>query len=178
MANGEDRSSINNKGSTNSIKPSSVRVISNDDLVRSARRCDRLLSLLNEDEALILAKSRIAERVEVSAAQWTTEKLIDMISQNLAEVCIIIEHKGEELRIPRYSEKVTDLAPKLAVFKPTPELTVYLSDLNPQILKKLYELDKESRKYVLLAVGLRLFKIHFPYYYNMTADLIKVKIEK
>jgi hypothetical protein len=101
-----------------------------------------------------------------------------MIFQSLAEVRIIVEHRGETLQIPKYSEEIIDLAPKLAVFKPTPELMIYLSDINPEILKKLYGLDKESRKYVLLAVGRRLFKIFFPYYYNMTADLIKVKIEK
>ena len=127
---------------------------------------------------MLLVNSKIAARVERSAAQWTEEKLIDMISQNLAEVRVIIEHKDEALLIPKYSERIIYLAPKLAVFKPIPELTINLSDLNPQILKKLYALDKKSRKYVLLAAGKHLFKIFFPYYHNMVADLIKVKIEK
>jgi hypothetical protein len=157
---------------------STIREITYEESQRITRRLDRFLSLLNEDEALILANSKIAARVEVSEAQWTKEKLIDMIFQSLAEVRIIVEHRGETLQIPKYSEEIIDLAPKLAVFKPTPELMIYLSDINPEILKKLYGLDKESRKYVLLAVGRRLFKIFFPYYYNMTADLIKVKIEK
>lgn len=146
--------------------------------MRSTRRVDRLLSLLNEDEVLLLANSKIALRVEVSAAQWTVEKLTDMVYQNLAEIAIKIEYKGETLQIPKYSEKIIDLVPKLAVFKPTPEITIYLSDLNPLILKKLYELDKKSRKHVLVAAGKRLFKIFFPYYYNMVADLINVKIER
>lgn len=167
-----------NSNITNKRKAYTIRVFTNEEIIRTTRRLDRFLFLLNEDEALMLAESRIAERVELSKAQWTTEKLIDMVYQNLAEVCIIVEYNSEKLQIPKYSERIIDLAPKLAVFKPTTELTIYLSDLNPQILKKLWELDKKSRKYVLLAVGRRLFKIFFPYYYNMVADLIKVKIEK
>jgi hypothetical protein len=170
--NGNTNNVINNK------KPSTIRIITNEEILRSTRRLDHFLSLLNEDEASLLTNSKIAARVEVSEAQWTKEKLIDMIFQSLAEVRIIVEHRGETLQIPKYSEEIIDLAPKLAVFKPTPELMIYLSDINPEILKKLYGLDKESRKYVLLVVGRRLFKIFFPYYYNMTADLIKVKIEK
>jgi len=159
-------------------KSSSVRTIKRNDVLRATKRHDRFLSLLNENESTLLAGSKIAARVEVSEAQWTKEKLIDMIFQSLAEVRIIVEHRGETLQIPKYSEEIIDLALKLAVFKPTPELMIYLSDINPEILKKLYGLDKESRKYVLLVVGRRLFKIFFQYYYNINADLIKVKIEK
>jgi hypothetical protein len=106
------------------------------------------------------------------------EKLADMIFQNLAEVSIIIEHKGETPQIPKYSEQVIDLAATITVFKPTPELTINLSDLDPQILKKLSEWDMKSRKYILLEAGRRLFKTLYPYYYNTIADLLKVRIEK
>jgi hypothetical protein len=170
--------SNDNKCNIRDGKHSDTRDISNNEVLRSTRRLDRFLSLLNEDEASLLSRSKIAERVEVSGDQWTNEKLIDMVHQNLAEVNITIEQKGESLQIPKYSERIIDLAPKLAVFKPTPELLINLSDLNPEILRKLWELDKKSRQAILLAAGRRLFKIYFPYYYNMVADLIKVKIEK
>lgn len=168
----------NHKSITNSRKSSTIRIISKADIMRSTRRLDRLLSLFSEDEASLLADSKIAARVEVSTAKWTMEKLINMVHQNLAEVNIVIEYNGETLQIPKYSEQIIDLAPKLAVFKPTSGLTINLSDLNPEIIRKLYKLDKESREYVLLAAGKRLFKIFFPYYYNMAAHLIKVKIER
>jgi hypothetical protein len=123
----------------------SIRKIDSNDIRRATRGLDHILSLLNEDEASLLANSKIAARVEISEVQWTIEKLVDMVFLNLAEVSIIIEYNGEILQIPKYSERIVDLAPKLSVYKPTPELTIYLSDLNPLILKKLYELDKKSR---------------------------------
>ena len=161
-----------------SIKTSNINIISNKEAISAARRHDRFLCLLNEEEASILANSKIAARVQISEALWTKEKLADMIFQNLAEVSIIIEYKDEILQIPKYSEQVIDLATKIAVFKPTPELTINLSDLDPQILKKLSEWDRKSRKGILLAAGRRLFKIFYPYYYNTITDLLKVKIER
>ncbi|MGC1134433.1 MAG: hypothetical protein WA941_16515 [Nitrososphaeraceae archaeon] len=155
---------------------STIREITYEESQRITRRLDRFLSLLNEDEALILANSKIAARVEVSEAQWTKEKLIDMIFQSLAEVSIIIEYKGETYQIPKYSERIVDLAPKLAVFKPTPTITINLSDIHPEILAKLYDFDKKQQE-ILLEVGKRLFNTFYPYYFNMVANLVKVRIE-
>jgi hypothetical protein len=87
-------------------KSSSVRTIKRNDVLRATKRHDRFLSLLNENESTLLAGSKIAARVEVSEAQWTKEKLIDMIFQNLAEVHIIVEYNGETLQIPKYSEVI------------------------------------------------------------------------
>jgi hypothetical protein len=112
---------------------STIRKITYKETLRITRLLDRFLSLLNEDEALLLANSKIAATVEISEAQWTKEKLIDMICQNLAEVRIMIEYKGETLQIPKYSERIVDLVPKIAIFKPTPTLIINLSDLHPEI---------------------------------------------
>jgi len=158
---------------SSSIKSTDVRIITTDEVESATRRHDRLLSLLNEDEASMFSNSKIAARVEVSEVLWTREKLIDMIFQNLASASIIIEHRGETLQIPKYSEEVIDLAPNVAIFKPTPELTINLSDLDPYILKKLHRWDKKSRKSVLLQTGKRLFKTFYPYYYNTIADLLR-----
>jgi len=156
---------------------STIREITYEENQRITRRLDRFLSLLNEDEALILANSKIAARVEVSEAQWTKEKLIDMISQSLAEVPIIVEHRGETLQIPKYSERIVDLVPKIVIFKPTPTLIINLSDLHPEILSKLYDFGKKQQKEILLEAGKRLFKTFYPQYYSMVANLVKVRIE-
>ena len=100
-----------------------------------------------------------------------------MICQNLAEVRIIIEYRGETLRIPKYSERIVDLVPKIAIFKPTPTLIINLSDLHPEILSKVYNFGKKQQKEILLDVGQRLFKIFYPHYFNMVANLVKVRIE-
>ena len=144
---------------------------------RATKRHDRFLSLLNENESTLLAGSKIAARVQVSEAQWTREKIIDMVFQNLAEVRIIIEYRGETRQIPKYSERIVDLVPKIAIFKPTPTLIINLSDLHPEILSKLYDFGKEQQKEILLDAGQRLFKIFYPYYFNMVANLVKVRIE-
>ena len=60
-----------------------------------------------------------------------------MIFQNLAEVSVIIEHKGETLQIPKYSAQVFDLAATIVIFKPTPELTINLSDLDPADIEEI-----------------------------------------
>jgi hypothetical protein len=100
-----------------------------------------------------------------------------MISQNLAEAHIIVEHKGETLQIPKYSERIVDLAPKIAVFKPIPTLTINLSDIHPEIFTKLYEFSEKQQNEILLEAGRRLFKIFYPHYFNMVANLVKVRIE-
>lgn len=100
-----------------------------------------------------------------------------MIFQNLAEVNIIIEHKGETLRIPKYSERIFDLALKIAIFKPMPVLTIHLSDIHPEILAKLYDFDKKQQEEILLEAGKRLFKTFYPYYFNVVANLVKLRIE-
>ena len=169
--------SNDNGDSIRDSKHSNIRDPSNEDVIQSTRQHDRFLSLLNEDEVLLLANSKIAATVEISEAQWTKEKLIDMICQNLAEVRIIIEYRGETRQIPKYSERIVDLVPKIAIFKPTPTLIINLSDLHPEILSKLYDFGKKQQKEILLDAGQRLFKIFYPYYFNMVANLVKVRIE-
>ena len=181
---GQDYSSKQNEGSginfgKNSIRNAShIRVITNDDILVTSRRIDRILSFLNEDEIALLSKPKISETVQVSTSFWTTEKLTDMICQNLCQVNIIIEHNGETLGIPKYSERVVDLAPIISVYRPTPELTISLSDLDKGIILRLHKLEKKERSEILQRVGKKLFKTFFPHYYNVVADLVKIRIKE
>jgi hypothetical protein len=163
---------------SNTRKASDIRIIKNDEIQKATRQSDRLLSLLNEDEILLLSKSKTVATVQVSTNLWTREKLIDMTYLNLTQVYIRIEYNGETLEIPKYSEQIIDLAPKISVYKPTPELTINLSDLNKEILRRLYKLNKKERSDILQRVGKKLFKTFFPYYYNLVADLVKISIKK
>lgn len=138
--------------SSNTRKASNIRVITNDEIQRSARRQDHLLSLLNEDE-VSLAKSKTVATVQVLTNLWTREKLIDMTYLNLTPVYIRIEHNGETLLIPKYSEQVVDLGPKISVYRPTPQLTINLSDLHKEILQRLHKLDDKERSDILQRVG-------------------------
>jgi hypothetical protein len=169
---------MENKLSSNTRKASDIRVINNDEIQKAARRHDRLLSFLNEDEVSLLSNPKTLTTVQVSSTLWTREKLIDMTYHNLTQVNIRIEHNGETLLIPKYSELIIDLAPKLVVYKPTHELTINLSDLHKEIIRRLHELDKKEQSYVLQGVGKRLFRTFFPHYYSMVADLVKINIKK
>ena len=166
-----------NPGKSSTRKASKIRVITNEDILRSARRIDCFLSLLNENEVSLL-ESKSAETVQVSSTLWTREKLIDMIYQKLTQVPIVIEHNGETLEIPKYTEQVIDLAPKLAVYKPTTELTINLSDLDKEILQRLHNLDGKERMDVLQRAGEKLFKTFFPHYYALVADVVKIMVKK
>lgn len=140
-------------------------------------RIDRFLSLLNENEVTLL-KSRSAQIVQVSNDILTKEKHVDILFHALTQVNIQIEHNGETLLIPKYSERVIDLAPKLAVYKPTPELTINLSDINKEILHRLHKLEEKERNDILQRAGKKLFKTFFPHYYALVADLVKIRIKK
>lgn len=164
--------------SSSTRKASDIRVINNDEIQKAARRHDRLLTFLNEDEVSLLSKPKTSTTVQVSSTLWTREKLIDMIYFDLTQVYIRIEYNGETLEIPKYSEQVVDLVPKISAYKPTPELTINLSDLNKEIIRRLYKLDEKERNDILRRAGKKLFKTLFPCYYNMVADLVKVRIKE
>jgi hypothetical protein len=72
---------------------------------------------------------------------------------------------------------IVNLAPKIAIFKPKLVLTINLSDIHPEILAKLYDFDKKQQEEILLEARKRLFKTFYPYYFNMVANLVKVRIE-
>lgn len=158
-------------------KASHIRIHTNDDILRSTRRIDRFLSLLNENEVSLL-ESRSAATVQVSNDVLTKEKHVDILFQALAQVNIQIEHNGETLLIPKYSERVIDLAPKLAVYKPTPELIINLSDINKEMLHILHKLEEKERNDILQRAGEKLFKTFFPHYYVLVADLVKIRRKK
>jgi hypothetical protein len=79
------------------------------------------------------------------------------------------------------SRKYYEQAHKSLVFgalRPVPPFIVYISDLSPRIIKELYELDKESRKYVLKQAVGRIFEdINSKLYHNSISKVLEVKLK-
>jgi hypothetical protein len=115
--------------------------------------------------------------IAAASSYWTTEKWIDILFHHLSDVTIpVYNGRGEAGEIPKYAEQIIHLIPQLAIMKPTPELIISLSDINPEILESFQTLEQEDQNDIMLGVGRRFFRAFFPLYYHEVVGLIKVKM--
>ncbi|MGB7664870.1 MAG: hypothetical protein WBL67_19225 [Nitrososphaeraceae archaeon] len=115
----------------------------------------------------------------ITTSLWSMCKAVDMVVQRLAIIEIVIENESKRFTIPKYSQQMVYLAPRVPVYKPTPEFAIYLSDLSPRILRYIHSFDQKTREDIFLLAGRRLFTKFFPRYYTQSiAESLNVRIDK
>jgi len=108
-----------------------------------------------------------------SSLPWTTNYLMDELKQHLAK------REGNEQGSRKYYDQAKYLIYRIGLYKPTPSFKLYLSDLTPELVQALCELDKKDRNYVLKQAVGRLFEdINSRVYHTSVSSLLEVKLEK
>jgi hypothetical protein len=105
--------------------------------------------------------------------------LIDRLKQHLATFEIPVAPDNDDKIYD--NRKYCQQAHKSLFFgalKPVPPFVIYLSDLTHKIIKELYDLDSESRKYVLKQAVGRIFEdINSDLYHNSISKVLKVRLK-
>jgi hypothetical protein len=110
---------------------------------------------------------------------WTSNYLIDRLKQHLATFEIPVAPDNDDKIYD--NRKYCQQAHKSLFFgalKPVPPFVIYLSDLTHKIIKELYDLDRESRRYVLKQAVGRIFEdINSDLYHNSISKELEVKLK-
>jgi hypothetical protein len=110
---------------------------------------------------------------------WTSNYLIDRLKQHLATFEIPVAPNNDENIFDK--RKYYQQAHKSLFFgalKPVPPFVIYLSDLTHTIIKELYDLDRESRRYVLKQAVGRIFEdINSVLYHHSISKVLEVKLK-
>ncbi|MGB7634307.1 MAG: hypothetical protein WBL68_11325 [Nitrososphaeraceae archaeon] len=115
----------------------------------------------------------------ITTSLWSMCKAVDMVVQRLAIIEIVIENESKRFTIPKYSQQIVYLAPRVPVYKPTPEFTIYLSDLSPRILRYIHSFDQNTRGYLSTSRTKAFPTKFFPRYYTQSiAESLNVRIDK
>jgi hypothetical protein len=108
---------------------------------------------------------------------WTKNYLVDRLKRHLATFDVSVRPSNDEKIYDH--RKYYQQAHKSLLFgalKPVPPFVIYLSDLSPKIIKELYDLDRESRKYVLKQAVGRIFEdINSDLYHNSISRVLDVR---
>jgi hypothetical protein len=110
---------------------------------------------------------------------WTESYLVDRLKQRLATFEASITCSDDE-RVYDHGKYYQEAHKSLLIgaLKPVPPFVIYLSDLSPKIIKELYDLDRESRKYVLKQALGRIFEdINSELYHNSISKVLVVKLK-
>jgi hypothetical protein len=111
--------------------------------------------------------------------QWTTNYLVDRLKQHLAtfEVSVTSNDDRKVYDNRKYYQQAHESL-LFGVLKPTPPFVICLSDLSSKIIKELYYLDGESRKYVLKQAVGRIFEdINSELYHNSISKVLEVRFK-
>lgn len=111
--------------------------------------------------------------------QWTKNYLVDHLKQHLAtfEVAITPSDDKRVYDNRRYYQQAHESL-IVGVLKPAPPFVIYLSDLSPKIIRELYGLDRESRKYVLKQAVGRIFEdVNSGLYHSSISKVLEVKLK-
>jgi hypothetical protein len=111
--------------------------------------------------------------------QWTMDYLVDHLKQHLATFKASVTGCGDKKIYDQrkyYQQAHESLL--FGALKPVPPFVIYLCDLTPKIIKELYDLDRQSRKYVLKqAVGSIFEDINSKLYHNSISKVLEVKLK-
>jgi hypothetical protein len=111
---------------------------------------------------------------QITAPEWTTNCLVDRFKQ---EVALVIGGEENPLDNRKYWNQAHKLL-KIGVLKPAPSFVVYLSDLSPQLVKELHNLDSSDRQFVMKQVVGRIFEdINAELYHNSISRVLKVRLQ-
>jgi hypothetical protein len=110
---------------------------------------------------------------------WTPNYLVDRLKQHLATsevpAALGIDEKIYDKR--KYYQQAHESL-FFGALKPVPPFVIYLSDLTHKIIKELYDLDRESRRYVLKQAVGRIFEdINSDLYHNSISKVLEVKLK-
>lgn len=112
--------------------------------------------------------------------QWNDSYLIDHLKHHLAtfKVSLIPIDSNNKIYDHRKYYQQAHESLIFGALKPVPPFVIYLSDLTPKIIKELYALDRESRKYVLKQAVGRIFEdINSQIYHNSISKVLEVKLK-
>jgi hypothetical protein len=111
--------------------------------------------------------------------QWPKNYLVDQLKEHLATFEVSITPTDDKKVYDRrkyYQHAYESLL--FGALKPAPPFIIYLSDLTPKMIRELYDLDSESRKYVLKqAVGKIFEDINSDLYHNSISKVLKVRLK-
>ena len=104
----------------------------------------------------------------------TKAYLVDLLKQRLASIESQEEGKYDNRR---YYDQAHNLLITDA-FKPVPYFIVYLSDLSPELITELYNLDGRDHAFVLKQAVGRIFEdVNFEIYHNSVSRVLKVSLQ-
>jgi hypothetical protein len=102
---------------------------------------------------------------------WTTDYAMRKLKLELAT----FEVDGSR----KYYEQAKYLQYRIAVYKPVPIFTVYLSDLSQRMVDELRSLDPKTLEYVLKQAVGRLFEdLNAEYYHNSVSSMLRVRLKR
>jgi hypothetical protein len=114
---------------------------------------------------------------------WLKSYLIDRLKQHLATAEIGINDYKNNLQDKRvfdgrkYYNRAYHFL-KVGSFKPVPPFVINLSDLTRRLIKELYQLDEQDRKYVLKQAVGRIFEdINFELYHSSISRTLDVDLQ-
>jgi hypothetical protein len=117
---------------------------------------------------------------------WTRNCLVERFKHELAMVVendptdqtdLTAKPNTQKLDSRRYYSQAHSLL-RIGAFKPTPFFVVYLSDLSPQLVKELHDLDSSDRQFVMKQAVGRIFEdINQELYHNSISRVLKVKLQ-
>jgi len=110
---------------------------------------------------------------------WSTNCVIDILKQHLATIVYEITNSdGKTVEGRKYYDQTEYLQHRIAVYKPTPIFKIYLSDLSPEIVKELHNLDIQTRQFVIKQAVGRIFEDLNPeLYHNSISSVLKVGMQ-
>ena len=112
-------------------------------------------------------------------SSWTTNSIIEILKQHLATIVYEITNSdGKTVEGRKYYDQTEYLQHRIAVYKPTPIFKIYLSDLSPEIVKELHNLDIQTRQFVIKQAVGRIFEDLNPeLYHNSISSVLKVGMQ-
>jgi hypothetical protein len=102
--------------------------------------------------------------------RWSTNYLIDRLKQRLASVTDSFDNRYY------YSKALGYLS--AGACDPVPLFTVYMSDLNPELIDELKQLDQSTCRFVLKQVVGRIIEdVDFRLYHNSISKVLEVTLK-
>jgi hypothetical protein len=99
--------------------------------------------------------------------------LVDRLKQHLASIESQEEGKYDNRK---YYNQAHSLL-KIGALKPVLFFIVYLSELSPELITELYNLDSRDRSFILKQAVGRIFEdVNFEIYHNSVSSVLKVRL--
>ena len=117
---------------------------------------------------------------------WTTGRLADELFLKLASITEkIYNNKGRPVTVHKYYRQAREKMYKIPIFRPSPPLVIYISDLTPRLRKELEDIynedltnNKKQFDYILRKAAGRFFEnLDFEYFHMSIMKFLTVRLE-